>query len=259
MGHLRLGRLRTTNRWKDVITLMSSGADIAELAAATAFAAETEFKAAQGDPALAWTVWLLTQLPLAARSGQLADKLGGLGFDPSAANSLFNLVAGFTQAVDVHSSGNFRRTDLGEMARLAAAESLSVMVGAGLPTLFNVTPDDVQRELSKFASKDRFAKLTRDFFARLTQKSLEYYISRELPNHIGPDKPIANISQQIAFRSALECHCREASEIVEIFAGGWFSKANFQGTLTPDAAQHFADYALKKMRDELRARRADDA
>ena len=56
----------------------------------------------------------------------------------------------------------------------------------------------------------------------------------------------------------LEKHCREASVIVEQFAGGWFSKASFQGKLTPASAQAFADYALKKMRDELRVRRASD-
>jgi hypothetical protein len=37
------------------------------------------------------------------------------------------------------------------------------------------------------------------------------------------------------------------------------SKANHQSRLTREAAQNFSDYALKKMRDELRARRADNA
>jgi hypothetical protein len=44
-----------------------------------------------------------------------------------------------------------------------------------------------------------------------------------------------------------------------VFAGGWFSKSNFHKKLTPAAAQDFANYALKKMRDELRVRRAGDA
>jgi hypothetical protein len=47
--------------------------------------------------------------------------------------------------------------------------------------------------------------------------------------------------------------------IVESFAGGWFSKANYTGRLTRQATQSFTDYALKKIRDELRARREDDA
>jgi hypothetical protein len=60
-------------------------------------------------------------------------------------------------------------------------------------------------------------------------------------------------------RSALEKHCHEAAVIVQEFAGGWFAKNNYQGTLNPTTAQNFADYALKKMCDELRARRAADA
>ena len=116
----------------------------------------------------------------------------------------------------------------------------------------------MQRELGRLATKDRFAQLARDFFARLTQKILEYYISRELPNHVGPGKALQTIDGQIEFRDALERHCREAALIVEEFAGGWYSKSNFQGTLNPATAQGFADYALKKMRDELRKRRSSN-
>jgi hypothetical protein len=75
---------------------------------------------------------------------------------------------------------------------------------------------------------------------------------------VGPNSPIPSIDRQIQFRAALEKHCREAALIVEEFAGGWYSRSNFRGTLTPDSTQAFADYALKKMRDELRARRAAD-
>ena len=259
MGHLQLGKLQATKRWQEVIALLEHGAEVADLAAATAHAAESEFESAKGDPSLGWTVWLLTQLPLAARSDQFSERLGELGFDSDAAQSLPNLVAGFTTAVDRQVSVSAERTDLGEMARLAAAESLSAVIGPGLPTLFGISPEDVKFELGKFASKDRFAGLAREFFSRLTQKALEYYLSRELPNHVRPGKTISSIDEQIAFRRALARHCHEASEIVELFAGGWFSKNNYQGKLSPAAAQGFADYALKKMRDELRARRLDDA
>ena len=67
-----------------------------------------------------------------------------------------------------------------------------------------------------------------------------------------------SIDAQIAFRLALEKHCHEAAAIVQEFAGGWFAKNNYEKTLNPATAQNFADYALKKMRDELLARRAAD-
>ena len=258
MGHIRLGRMPTSRRWRQVVELLRLGGTVPELAAATAHAAESDLKSAKGDPTLAYTVWLLTQLPLAARSPRFAVRLGELGFDVGAEQSLLGLIAGLSKAVERHVSGSLHRTDLGELARQAASESLSAVLSAGMPSLFDTAAEDVRRELGRLATKDRFATLARDFFARLTQKTLEYYISRELPSHIGPDKSLSSIDHQIAFRIALEKHCREASQIVEDFAGGWFSKSNFQGTLTPASAQGFADYALEKMHDELRARRAAD-
>lgn len=256
MGHIRLGRLPATKPWKKVVELLRTNSDMGVLANATAHAAENEMHSAKGDPALAYTVWLLTQLPLAARSDQYRERLGELGFDPGAEQSVLSLVAGFSQAVDRNVAGQSERTDLGELARQAAAESLSKLIGGGTASLFGTGAEDVQRELSRLATKDRFAGLAREFFSRLTQKSLEYYISRELPNHVGPGRSVPSIDAQVAFRAALERHCREASQIVETFAGGWYAKSIFQGTLNPDTAQGFTDYALKKMRDELRARRS---
>ena len=59
-------------------------------------------------------------------------------------------------------------------------------------------------ELAKFATKDRFAALARDFFARLTHKTLDYYISRALPSHVGPDRGLASLEQSDRFRAALQ-------------------------------------------------------
>jgi hypothetical protein len=258
MGHIRLARLPVTKRWDQVVELLRVGGSIGQLAAATARAAETELQSAKGDKALAYTVWLLTQLPRAARSQHFRERLSELGFEANSERSVLALVASFSLAVDRNIAGQGIRTDLGELARQAAAESLSSFVGSATQSLFGSSADDVQRELGRLATKDRFAQLARDFFARLTQKTLEYYISRELPNHVGPGKSFQTIDRTIDFRVALDRHCREAAQIIEEFAGGWYSKSNFQGTLNPATAQSFADYALKKMRDELRRRRSPD-
>jgi len=259
MGHVRLGVLPAGKKWAEVVRLLQAGADVTQLADAVAEAAENELIAARGDPVLARTVWLLTQLPLAARSDRFAAELVALGFPQGSQQSLVNIVSGFSSAVESQLTTRTGRTDLGELARQAAAESLSTLVGAQMPTLFGTSADDVRIELGKLATKDRFAGLARDFFARLTHKTLDYYISRELPKHIGPGRGFASLEQSDRFRAALGTHCREASLIVESFAGGWFSKANFTGKLTREATQSFTDYALKKMRDELRARRGGDA
>jgi hypothetical protein len=258
MGHIRLGRLPTSKLWDEVVRHLRVGDGIAELAGATAKAAEAELDNAKGDPGLGYTVWLLSQLPLAARTSNFTARLAELGFEPGAEQSVFSLVAGLSNAVDRNIAGLSNRTDLGELARQAAAESLSTFVGGDISSLFGSSADDFQHELAQLATRKRFAAFARDFFARLTLKTIEYYISRELPKHVGPDRVIPSIDGQIAFRIALERHCHEASLIIQDFAGGWFSKSNYQGALNPAAAQSFANYALKKLRDELRARRATD-
>ena len=259
MGHVRLGVLPKSREWTQVVELLAKGSDVAELAAAVAIAAENELISARGDPVLGNTVWLLAQLPLAARTDRFASELVALGFPPGSEQTLLNIVAGFSSAVDNQISNNAGRTDLGELARQAASESLATLVGAQMPGLFGASPADLRIELGKFATKDRFSVLARDFFSRLTLKTLDYYLSRVLANHVGPDRALVSLQQQEQFRNALERHCRETSLIVEQFAGGWFSKANYQGRLTRESAQSFSDYAVKKMRDELRARRADNA
>lgn len=256
MGHVRLGKLPKSREWVQVVELLAAGSGASELAAAVAVASEEELISARGDPILGATVWLLTQLPLAARSDRFATELTSLGFAPGSEQSLLGIVAGFSGAVESQISGTAGRTDLGELARQAASESLTSLVGAQMPELFGNNPNDLRIELAKFATKDRFGRLARDFFARLTHKTLDYYLSRVLADHVGPDRAFATLQDQSRFQNAVHLHCREASFIVEQFAGGWFSKANYLGTLTRESAQNFSDYALKKVRDELRARRA---
>jgi hypothetical protein len=97
--------------------------------------------------------------------------------------------------------------------------------------------------------------LARDFFARLTQQHLSYYLSRTLSDHVGPGRTLSSADDHVAFNRTLEQHCREASRIVEAFAGGWFSKANFAGNLTQERAGNFLFIALRKISRELRNRR----
>src|SRR5215218_4153653 len=96
-----------------------------------------------------------------------------------------DVTAAFMGAVDHHAQEHGGRTDLGEMAQLAAVESLTAATAPGLQTLFGPEALDVQRAMGRLAGGARFSVLARDFFARLTRRSLDCYLSRELSNHIG--------------------------------------------------------------------------
>lgn len=258
MGHVRLGVLPKSRKWRQVVNELRRGAEVDEIAALAAEAAETSLQAAANDPTFVHSFWLLTQVPLAARGPTFVEDLGRLGVRVDDQPSLMSLVAAISDAVDRHAQGG--RTELGEMAQMAAIESLTATIAPTLPSLFGPSSEEVQRSIGRLASGDRFSGLAREFFARLTQRTLGYFLSRELSNHIGAGKRFGDDGARSQFDQALDQHCREASRIVEEFAGGWYGKNVYRsGGLTPDAIRRFAPVAFKKVRAELRKRRDAEA
>ena len=253
MGHIRLGRLPRTRKWIQVLDLIGGGAGAPEVAASTMEASQGGLAKAAKDPGLVHTVWLLTQVPLAARSKDFVAGLRQLGLEVSNAPSLLEVVGAFTDAVDAHLRRSGGRTDLGEMAQMAAAETLTHL-GTLKTTACSVQPRPMSsRAFKSFSASRQFSTLGREFFSRLSKKYLTYFLSRELSNFVDgkSDSRFQNIDKHAEFNEALDLHCRQASRIVEEFCGGWFSKTNFEGGITPEKAAGFVHVALKKIRAEL--------
>ena len=246
MGHTRLGRLPRLRKWQDVVDLVGAGVLTADIAAATLRASERGLDDAARDPALVHSFWLLTQLPLCARQPDFVEQLSRIGVSVADEPSLMELVGGLSDAVDDHVYQKGGRTDLGEMAQMGAAEALTAVLGQRTASLFGETAEDVQRELARLGTPNNFSGLARSFFARLTERYLTYFLSRELSNTLGS----VNANRQ--FREALALHCKQASKIVEKFAEEWFSKANYQGGITPRKAAGFVGHAVTKLSTELK-------
>jgi hypothetical protein len=167
------------------------------------------------------------------------------------------LLSGLNQAISKQAFEQGHSSDAGELARAALLESLSAQLKDKLPTLFEPTPQEVRKALASFSGGQEFSVLARDFFARLSYRSLDYYLSRELADHIGVDKRFGNDGDRVAFETALRQHTFEASKIVETFAGGWYGKTVWkEQILSQDKINDFTRYAFKKMRSELGRRRA---
>lgn len=254
MGHIRLGNLPRTRKWQQVVALLDpdSGAGMPQIAAATLDAAKRGLEEAARDPALVHSFWLLTQLPHCARAGDFISELKRVGISVQSAPTLMELVGGFADAVDNHVRGTGGRTDLGEMAQMGAAESLTAVLRERTQSLFGTTPEMVQGQLAALATKKQFSVLARDFFANLTERYLGYFLSRQTSSQF------KSVEANREFREALSVHCRQASKIVEEFAGSWYSKTNYEGGITPRKAANFVHVALTKLRKELE-KGAEDA
>ena len=251
LGHLRLGRLPRTQKWREVVGLVAGDGSAAQVADATLEAAETQVTGA--DPAIVHTVWLLAQLPDAARTDEFADALRGLGVQVSEQPSATELAGALGSAVERHlwEIGQ-SRSDVGEMARLAAMETLARTIEPPTKGLFGPVPGEIQKAVGQLGTERQFGTFFRDFFARLTERVLTHYVSKELPLHVGREQRFQSLDEQRRFQEAVALHARQASRIVEEFAGGWYSKARWQNDLTPDRTARFVAYAMKKIRGELR-------
>lgn len=260
MGHLRLGELPRTRKWQQVVGLIDGGAGTAQVATATITAAEQGLAHAGEDKGLIETIWLLTQLPLAARADDYPTMLQRAGLEVSSSPTLMELVGAFADAVDRRIGANGGRTDLGEMAQMAAVETLNRVVAERTQSLFATTAADVQKELAGLATNKQFSVFARQFFARLTERYLDYFLSRALTLQVGDGKRFATLAQQAQFSEALGTHCKEASKIIEEFSGGWFSKTNWEkGGISRKEAAGFAHVAMKKVAAELKHGARTDA
>lgn len=254
MGHIRLGELPRTRKWTQVVGLIGGGAGTAQVANATIQAADSGLALAAKDKGVIETLWLLTQLPVAARSDNFAEALRACGLSVSDSPGLMEIVGALTDAIDAKMPNCRGRTDLGEMAQMAAAETLTEVIGGRTNGLFGTTPDDVQQAFSKLATNKQFSIFAKDFFARFTNKCMSYFLSRALSQQLGEGQRFTTLSQQAEFTAAIETHCREAARIVEEFSGGWFSSKNWEtkGQISREDIAAFTGYAMKKLTDELK-------
>ena len=124
MGHVRLGKLPATRKWNDVVALLAR-APIEEVAGASADAAELSLRAGRDDPSLLQSFWLLTQLPLAARSGRFEEYLSSLEVQVSPQASLASVLGAISEHLDRHTAENGGRTDLGEIAQATLVQSVA--------------------------------------------------------------------------------------------------------------------------------------
>ena len=166
MGHVRLGTLPRTRNWIQVLDLVGGGAGAPDVAAATMNAAQRGLDAAAQDKGLVYTVWLLTQVPLAARSADFEGRLRKLGLDVSGSPSLLEVSGAFADAVDAHLRRTGGRTDLGEMAQMAASEALTVLGTPANGNLFDTAAPSAKEALEAFTTTKQFGSLAREFFAR---------------------------------------------------------------------------------------------
>jgi hypothetical protein len=255
VGHVHLGVLPETRKWRDVVTLLEASAPSDAVIAAAAIAAEGDLTRAVDDRVFVETVRLLAALPDAARSSDLAAGLREIGIDVPPTPDLMDLVVGLGQRLD-RVSGSGEGTDFTELARRALLTTLTREIGAVLPQLLEPTPSDLQAVLRRFGRPRAFAALSRAYFTTLLSQTLRYWLDRTLSAQVGPGRRFAELAERRAFNAALDQYCMEATRIVREFAAGWYGKRLRDGEPVGSLeAARFGAVVFRKIGEELRHKR----
>lgn len=258
MGHQLLGRLPRSRLWQEVVELISAGADLRGVAAATSAAVEQQMSNAGNEHAIAYSFLLLCRIVTAARTADFDDQLRSLGLRVDRP-TLLRLTTEMISAIDRHVASAGERSDLAEMAELSAAESLNFVAGQQSNDLFGASAERTRVTLAALATDRHFPELARNFFARLTRRQFSYFLTRELSRHVGANSRFRTVREHQLFEDALDRHCWEASRIIEEFAAQWLQRRRFENNLNEVEARGFVFYAFTKIRAEMELRRNDNA
>jgi 7-cyano-7-deazaguanine synthase in queuosine biosynthesis/predicted MPP superfamily phosphohydrolase len=223
MHPVRFGSLPRTRSWRQVVDLLAKGAEVDAVADATWEAAARGLRDAERDPVLAESLWHLVALPLFAREKDFLQRLRAVGVHLQAEPTQTALNTAFSDAIDARARLHGGRTDLGEMAQLAAVEAMTAQLGARIAVLGS-TPTEVRRALAECAVPQHFGELLSEFFARLMRRFLMYFLSRELSNHVGPHERFDNADEHSEFHASFDAYCREATRDVAPIARDWLAK-----------------------------------
>jgi len=252
MGHIRLGKLPRTYHWKKVIELLEEAATVPELANASLAAARSCLQRVPEDPGFTQALTSIFKFIESARSDDFEAALLQNGFSVRHDASLFDVISGLKEKIDQDLNRNRVKSDISEIAQNSFTETLFKSVSTETASLFETTAKTLQNSLRRQLTGGRFKLLMHEFLSLFTRRYLNYYLSRELSNHVGPGSRFQNIDEHKEFNRAFDLYVRQAVRIADEFTPGWFGKAQYEKRLTHASVSRYAHVAFKKIVKEFR-------
>jgi len=260
MGHMRIGTLPATEPWDGVVSRIGLFEAAPKVADATLGAAGKAFAAVGKDEGFRQASNLLVQLALASGKGDAAKQLADMGILFSEHTSLAEVAVQLSQELDRRIDATRKRTDFGEMAQQALVGAMVEHVQRHLLPLLPPSLQDVLAAFKELGKERNFGAVARRFCARLTDATLNYFLSKTLATQIGEGQRFTTTNQVTEYEAGMRRHCDEASAIMEEFAAKWFSKRRYLGggNISRDTVDRFAWYGMQKIRAELEVRAKRD-
>jgi hypothetical protein len=261
MGHQRLGKLPARRLLPEIVRyLIDGGQPTVDLVQQITEFSRDALRQAVKDPGFIEALWLLVKLPQVAaeKNGTGNGKLPGIS--DAMPNSVVDVLANYDLAIEtVQRKSHAGLTDLGEIARQAGLSSLADSLQKELPTLWRPTAEDVQTSLAVLKGTEEFAGLAHRFFGNFVERSIHYYVDRNLHNMVGDGRVAATIADMETFSASIRRHCDEAALIMRAFARDWLGKNHYKEgkAISRSDIRQFSAYVVEKIGIELENRRGN--
>jgi len=252
VGHTRLRTLPRTQRWQEVVRLLESDGALQDVAQASYDAAQAGLSQVPRDPGFAAALAEIFAFAGAIQAKEPVNALWEKGFSVPSEATFAELVGSLRQRIDERLQHVRAGSDIGELALNSFSEALLRQAASELPSMFKVSPETSREVLRNQLSGSRFKGLMHEFYSVFTCRYLSYYLSRELPKHVGAaGARFANIQHHQDFDRAFDLYVRQTVRIADEFTPGWFGKAQYEGTLSHESVTRYARVAFKKIRSEF--------
>ena len=257
MGHLNFGTLPVTRSWKGVVGLIEARADTAAIAERTLEAAQVALATVGDDPGFREASHIMVQLAVAGTKSDPLAHLSSVGIEIGESGSLAEVAAALSKAIDQRMVGKGQRSDWGEMSRnsLVAAMTHYLAADSGA-SLFSKTREDLAAALRKLKNPEQFSGLGQKFMGTLTNKFLNYFLTKKIGGQVGAGKPFPSLNTLGQFKAAMNLHCEETAGRTREYFSGWLNKQyrKNESAITREAAEKMMWHGVEKIRKELGTR-----
>jgi len=254
MGHERVGMLPKTDKWRRLVeslaVSMMSPAEAGEIASQTIHNVRQQYQRIMFDDGVKAAFKFLIILSIFSKKENPSKALADVGI---------HIEGNPTPLATTKAAHQFIRENYGlpEYARIAQYATGDALVSwhrnhqPKQTTLFDL-PEIPYEIWQKSGNGAGFCELSRLFFAKFTERYLNYFLEREAT------AAIASISERDAFSRSLDKylgnisqHAFETSKITQSFAAGWYNRYSKDDVPSDKRIEAFLVLAFEKMREEL--------
>jgi hypothetical protein len=190
----------------------------------------------------------LTEVAVAGAGKSTALRLPG---NPTA----FNIARALDSALPKHSGSS----EYAALARAAATDAIAnwYAQNATEPSLFG-TADQNSKIWKKAGTAGGFCEIARLFFAKFTERYLNYFLEREASAVSSTVERRDLLQQHIREHvDAVSKHAFETARITQSFAAGWYNRHAREAVPSNEEITGFLAIAFGKLREDLRREKTE--